>query len=568
MQRKTFKQFNKQILCILILSIIIYIVSSMVPILMNNSYAATYTYTTSSNDLPENFDAKYPGYRILINTLVTEHPNWTFKLLETDLSWNTVIDNQNVHGKNLVQPGHYTPEWGCSCNTAYDGPWKCASKAAIEYMMDPRNFLNNNGVFQFQDLSSSNADKSAVQSMIAGTFMDTDEHRDDCVQAIMDAAQKYNISPYFITSKIIQEQSTTGSELSWGLGSDVNGDGIKEYVGYYNLFNIGAYDHSGKSQVENGLIKAQEKGWDSMYKSILSGAELIKGSYISVGQTTPYFQKYNVVNKNNLYQNQYMTNVWGAYSEGKIMMSKYIKYGIKENKFTFTIPLYTEMPSINGELVYVNVNSGSSLGLKAGAYYSSARLVDIGPETVLLRIEKATEMVDGRYWDKVITPYGIGYMARNAYDNSKQYLLPLTLIEPTDDKIDTSKENGYTKPDNNNNIYAEPNVTVDKIKENYANAIVVDKNGNEISGNSLVGTGAKMKIDGTEKYTVVKIGDTTGDGIVDAIDLLRIRNHLTGKDKLLNEYLLAMDIYKDGNFDAIDLLKLRKFLTGVEKISL
>ena len=566
MQRNILKQFNKRILCILILSIIIYIIASIIPQLMNKSYAATYTYKSGSNNLPADFDTKYPGYRILINTLVTEHPYWTFNLFETGLEWNTVIDNENVHGKNLVEPGYYTPEWGCSCDTAYDGVWKCASKASIEYMMDPRNFLNNNGVFQFQDLSSSNADESAVGNMISGTFMDNDAHRAECVRAIMDAAQKYNISPYFITSKIIQEQSTNGSELSWGLGCDVNGDGIKEYVGYYNLFNIGAYEENGKSQVENGLIKAQEKGWDSMYKSILSGAELLKGSYIAVGQTTPYFQKYNVVNKNNLYYNQYMTNIWGAYSEGKIMKSKYTSYGIVENKFTFTIPLYTGMPAMKGELVYVNVNPDSSLGLKAGAYFNSTRLVDIAPNTVLLRIEKAEAMVDGRYWDKVITPYGVGYMARNAADNKKQYLIPITLIEPTDNEIDTSKQNGYTNPDGNNIICAEPNVTVNKIKETYTNSIIVDKNGNEITGNTLVGTGAKIKIDGVEKYTIVKLGDTTGDGFVDAIDLLRIRNHLIGKDILINEYLKAMDIYADGACDAIDLLKLRKYLTEVEEI--
>ena len=571
MQRKILKQFNKRILCVLILSIIIYILSNMVPQLMNKSYAATYTYTNTSNNLPEDFDTKYPGYRILINTLVTEHPNWTFKLYETNLAWNTVIKNESAHGKNLVQPKHYTSEWGCDiCKGPYDGPWRCASKAAVEYMMDPRNFLNSYDVFQFQELASSNGSESAVETMIEGTFMDTDEHRDECVQAIMDAAKKYTISPYFIISKIIQEQGTDGSALSTGKGYDVDGDKEKEYVGYYNLFNIGAYDtpENGKTQIENGLIKAEEKGWNSMYKSILSGAEFIKGSYISVGQSTMYFQKYNVVNKNSLYANQYMTNVWGAYLEGTIMRSKYVKLGIAESKFTFTIPLYTGMPKMKGELVYVNVNQGTSLGLKAGAYINSTRLVNIDPNTVVLRVEKATKKVDDRYWDKVITPYGIGYMARNAIDSEKQYLIPLTLIEPTEEEIDTTINNGYTSPDKDNIIYTEPNVTVSKLKETYKDATVVDKDGKEIKGKTLIGTGAEIKIDETVSYTVVKIGDTTGDGAVDAIDLLRIRNHLTGKDKLSKEYLKAMDIYRDGACDAIDLLKLRKYLTEVEEIKL
>ena len=150
---------------------------SIMPLTAIKSYGATYTYTNNSNNLPADFDAKYPNYRILINTLVQEHPNWTFKLYETGLDWNTVLNYESKHGKNLVQPGYYTSEWGCSCNVAYDGEWKCASRSAIEYMMDPRHFLNSYDVFQFQDLSSASGDSKAIASMIAGTFMDTNAHR-------------------------------------------------------------------------------------------------------------------------------------------------------------------------------------------------------------------------------------------------------------------------------------------------------------------------------------------------------------------------------------------------------
>jgi len=569
MQRNILKHLNKRILCILIFSIIIYIIAGTIPQIMHKSYAKTYTYTSSSDDLPKDFDTKYPDYRILINTLVTEHPEWTFKLYETNLSWSTVIKNESVHGKNLVQPSFYTAEWGCTvCKDPYDGPWRCASKAAIEYMMDPRNFLNSYDVFQFQELASSDASESAVESMIKGTFMDTDKHREECIQAIMDAAEKYTISPYFITSKIIQEQSNDGSELSAGKGYDTNGDGKKEYVGYYNLFNIGAYEDNGKSQIENGLIKAKDKGWDSMYKSILSGAEFIKGSYISVGQSTIYFQKYNVVNKNALYANQYMTNVWGAYSEGKIMRSKYVKYGIDESKFTFTIPLYTDMPKMEGELVYVNVNSNSSLTLKSKPYYNSTHLLSINPKTVLLRIEKAAKKVDGYYWDKVMTPYGIGYMARNAYDNSKQYLVPITLIEPTEKETDTSINNGYTKPDKNEVIYAEPNVTVDKLKETYKDATIVNKDEKEIKGNTLVGTGAKVKIDKTSEYTIVKIGDVSGDGDITPSDYVKVKNKIMGTTKLNTFETQAADANRDGDITPADYVKVKNHIMGASKISL
>lgn len=561
MQKLYNKTVNK-ILCILILFVMIFTMLSIMPLTAIKSYGATYTYTNNSNNLPADFDAKYPNYRILINTLVQEHPNWTFKLYETGLDWNTVLNYESKHGKNLVQPGYYTSEWGCSCNVAYDGEWKCASRSAIEYMMDPRHFLNSYDVFQFQDLSSASGDSKAIASMIAGTFMDTNAHRDECIRAIMESAQEYGISPYFIASKIIQEQGNNGSVLSSGEG--YNG----KYVGYYNLFNIGAYQTQDASTTENGLKYAQNSGWDSMYKSIKGGAQFIKESYIKYGQTTVYYQKYNVANKNNLYGNQYMTNVWGAYSEGRIMRSKYIKYGILESNFTFNIPLFVGMPEMNGDLVYINVDS--SLKLRATPSVNGEHLLSLSPSSiaVVLRTQKATKKVDGYYWDKVVTPRGIGYMARSDSNDSWQYLVPLTLIAPNNSSTNLNENNGYTEPDSNDIITTEPNTTVNKLKEKYTNAVIIDKNGNEITGETLVGTGSKIKIDGELKYTIVKLGDVNGDGEVDARDSARILRYSIGQYTLENEFLKAADVSKDSEIDARDSARILKFSVGQYKINI
>ena len=554
------KSVNKTF-CILILFVLIFTMLGIIP---QRSYGATYTYTNSSNDLPADFDSRYPNYRILINTLVSEHPNWTFKLYETGLDWNTVLNYESAHGKNLVQPGYYTPEWGCSCNVAYDGPWKCASRQAIEYMMDPRHFLNSYDVFQFQDLSSSSGDRNAIATMISGTFMDTDAHRSECIQAIMESAGEYGISPYFITSKIIQEQGNDGSVLS--LGGGYNGN----YVGYYNLFNIGAYPTDDSSTTENGLKYAVNNGWDSMYKSIKGGSKFITESYIKYGQTTVYYQKYNVANKKNLYGNQYMTNVWGAYSEGRIMRSKYIKYGILESNFTFNIPLFVGMPEMNGELVYINVDN--SLILRSGPSAYSSSLLSLSPSSVavVLRVEQASQKIDGYYWDKVITPRGIGYMARGAKDSPKQYLVPLALVTPSSSSININENNGYRDPDSNNIIVTEPNTTVNKLKEKYTNSVIVDKNGNEITGDTLVGTGSKIKIDGELKYTIAKLGDVNGDGKIKASDYVLIKNYIMSPESSnLNEaQKKGADVNKDGNIKASDYVLIKNYIMLGTPISL
>lgn len=56
-----------------------------------------------------------------------------------------------------------------------------------------------------------------------------------------------------------------------------------------------------------------------------------------------YFQKFNVVT-DSPYTHQYMQNILAAQVEGVSMRKKYSSYGILENNFTFTIPLYSGMP--------------------------------------------------------------------------------------------------------------------------------------------------------------------------------------------------------------------------------
>ena len=87
--------------------------------------------------------------------------------------------------------------------------------------------------------------------MVANSFLDSDA----CVNAILQAAQTHNVNPYYIVARIFQEQRKDGSVLSKGQG--YNG----QYVGVYNVFNIGASGNGKETVILNGLKKAQEKGY-------------------------------------------------------------------------------------------------------------------------------------------------------------------------------------------------------------------------------------------------------------------------------------------------------------------
>ena len=93
-KRNLIHKLNTKILCVLILFVLIYITAGFVPQTLNISYGATYTYTKNSNNLPSDFEQKYPGYVTLVQALVASHPNWTFKLYETGLSWEATINSE------------------------------------------------------------------------------------------------------------------------------------------------------------------------------------------------------------------------------------------------------------------------------------------------------------------------------------------------------------------------------------------------------------------------------------------------------------------------------------------
>ena len=191
---------------------------------------------TTSEDINAIDSSKYPGIKEQLQQLKNKHPNWNFKILYTNIDWNEAIAKEYLgHGsspKNLVPQSHDS-SWICSIcgvNKSYDnGTWRCASKSGIEYMMDPRNSINEADIFQFEELTAKNSDISIVRKMIEGTFLKGHE------QEIINITNSKGVNAYYIVARLIQEQGKGGSEL------------VSGKTGYYNAFNIGA---SGNTSAE------------------------------------------------------------------------------------------------------------------------------------------------------------------------------------------------------------------------------------------------------------------------------------------------------------------------------
>ena len=289
-------------------------------------------------------ESKYPGYKELIDKLKEEHPNWTFTLFYTKLDWEEVISNEG-HKDNVKYPlnlipdsSEYPDDWECEIDkgkTFDNGTWLCASDKAIKYQMDPRNILNDDNIFQFAELKyvEGAQTKEGLNSITEGSFLEGDS----ISEALIQAGKNANVDPYFIASRLIQEQGRDGTTLS--RGCEYNDTVV------YNPFNINARGNSQEEIIQNASQYAYEQGWDTLEKALIGGVEFIKEGYINVGQNTLYLQKFDIVDLDGeLYVNQYMQNLLAPQSEARNMREIYETSNTVDSAINFIIPLYENMP--------------------------------------------------------------------------------------------------------------------------------------------------------------------------------------------------------------------------------
>ncbi len=237
-----------------------------------------------------------------------------------------------------------------------------------------------------------------------------------------------DMNPLYLVSLILSEQGRNGSTLSKGQGYQ------GQYVGYYNLLNIGAYGPTKDKVILNGLKKAQDNGWTSPEISIQEGITFLRSYYIGRGQTSLYTQKFDIVGEklSDLFQHQYEQNVMGAEIEGRTLKKFYVDTNTLNSKHSFVIPVYNNMPkntvprpsntdthNHNFEIANVNVNSTISARSSNTPNYYIAGNLKKGEQVQIL--QRANEKFEGLYRDLVVNGAGVyGYVARE--EDGKTYL--------------------------------------------------------------------------------------------------------------------------------------------------
>lgn len=305
------------------------------------------------------------SYVSALTELHKKYPDWTFKPYKTGLKWDNVIKEESKVGLNLIsnsksyawkstESGAY--DWKTDKFIPFDGStWVSASEQAVKYYMDPRNFLDERGIFQFESLEYQKTahTQDGVEKILQNTPManktftyKTDAGKSKSMKyskAFMTAASESGVSPYHLAARVKQEVVISATLMSSSVSGKVSG-----YEGIYNFYNIGAYNSTAAGgAIANGLKWAStgstySRPWNSPYKSIVGGASYIGKNYINVGQNTLYLQKFNVTSKNR-YEHQYMANIEAPDSEATKTNTA---YGTDKGKMpiVFSIPVYTGMP--------------------------------------------------------------------------------------------------------------------------------------------------------------------------------------------------------------------------------
>lgn len=562
-------------------------------------------------DIPEDLDEAFEeeisvfpeSYRDSLWELHILHPQWKFYGLETGISWAELTKNEYLTGRNLIQ----TPKaWMSYEKGAYDwenekwysfdsGNWVQACREAIDYYLDPRNFLDNASVYQFLVLSyDGDYSVTAVDAMLSGTFMYQAECGDGMTyaEALIKAGKEAGASPYMLAGRIKMEQGANGNKLAHGT--------VAGYEGYYNFFDIGAYASGNNSAMVNGAIYAKKKGWDTPYKAILGGAEFLAKNYINVGQNTMYLQKYDVVDGGNgFYNHQYMTNIGAAASEGATLRKGIAGTDAEESALSFLIPIYTDMPTENSPMP---LKTGSANNLLSDLVPSEGEFtVDFDKYTQEYElftdkgeIELTATAIDG---EAVIT--GVGkhklYYGVNEIEIKVKATNGCTRIYTV--VISTTYEGNGTSP-----TPSEPTVTPDntptveksfeceytvedgyikgispqtslenfkgKLKIKGYTAVFKDSSGNEksLTDNMKTGDTLSLYFENTEekKYYAVIYGDVNCDGKLSSADLLATQRYILGLAQAKNEAAkVAADFNRDGNVNSRDLLSCQRKILGL-----
>ncbi len=576
------------------------------------------SYTNKLKNL--GFNDSYIPYLLELHA---RHANWNFIPETISLDFDSVVDGENVDGRNLLEYNAFNPGYLSidrhtynvfnNTFTVYDGEpgYYNASREAIAYYLDPRNYLNEKYIFAFETLNySSNQNNDMVNSIIKNQGFWSSLYGNGSVGAsndIVNSSKQINISAIHVATRIKQEVTGVGTSDS-RIGGKFTYDGVSK-SGYYNFFNIKSWSGRGSSIYST---YAYENGWNTPKKGIYGGAKFLYNDYISLNQDTLYYEKFDVSRNSGKYTHQYMQNLAVVAQEAGIKYDGYIN-GNKNylnTAITFVIPVYNNMPKYvvtapklgNSNNFLKNITIDNT-PINSFSYDTYNYNIYLKSDVKNVNIE-ATRMVNSS------SISGIGKINIDSNDqinsikvtaeNGKLRVYNLHFIREVINNTSNNNNNTNNNSSSSNNSEIIKKVTVSEVMNNSGykyndkyifgidigtnvdrfvsnissynkySTVSIKSSNNVIKSNDSFRTGDKVLIktsDGDSKeYTAIIFGDIDGNGVIDKKDLLYIQSKAFGYISFDNVKNMAGDINKDGKVDKTDLLYIQSHVFGYSKI--
>ena len=576
---------------------------------VSGNYVRTQTISNGANAYKDyltflGFPASYQSQLIALHK---QYPNWVYVANQTGESWATASLKEanrkdDYPGISLIHPEQKSSwkskdfyDYETSEYEKYDGSWNAASDELVAYFLDPRNFLNGTDIFQFLDQSYDPYQTvDAVQRIVKNTFLgvlsvtDADGTVFNYSAELARIGREIGISPLYLAAVIKQE-------IGYADNPSINGKSAK-YPGFYNYYNIYAYTIASESANDHGLWYASGSGsgqtsygrpWNTRLKALQGGALYLYKNYVDVGQHTLYFKKFNVScdAAYGHFRHQFMTNVMGAYSEGRHLANGY-NAELRQLPLTFDIPIYSGLPAepcpcptgdgcINNRLKSITVDEYElfpefdkdtldyniiitgevpvSVTLSAEAYHSSAKIAGTGTITLKNGSTDYPITVTAENGDKRVYTVSI-YCAGGATGLNPKYTI-ISGNRITGLSFGTKTDAFITNMGLGTGMKAALSGADGSAKVNGD----VMKNGDTVKISDAEG---KMIFQGT----VLLFGDVNGDGISDIFDMMKVRNHILTTGILSGNALAAADCNHDDEIDIFDMMKIRNLILGTGTI--
>lgn len=537
--------------------------------------------------LEKGFPESYIPY---LTYLHKKYPKWTFIPHMTELNFATSVDMEE--GKNYMQSKNEA--YITSTTPAEGSSWYKVNSAVIAFYMDPRNWLTENRIFMFEDLKYIEEYETLYPSLVKSIFGSGKLSGDKYTIPMLNVAKSLSLSPLAIATRIRLEVGANGSASTSGESFVWKG---VTYSGYYNFFNIGAYeatiDGVKVSAVKRGLLYAAKlinrsgELWNNVETAITEGSNTLANSYVKKGQDTLYYQKFNVspYTTSSKYSHQYMTNIQAPATEGNQTYGAYRDSNTLDSELVFKIPVYDNMPEVTSLPTPGNPNCELS-DIKIDTYSLSPKFdsdvvtydvyiptsitkinITATPESDLSTISGGGEII----LESDETVVTLNVTAQSG--NQKKYTITIHKVDDTTSVEEVIASSSYvinntylTKINNSTKIQT---IIDDLIKNGAKSVSVTNSSNNIVSNDSLLATNQKITINtaiDTKSYTVVVKGDTSGDGNVTILDLLQVQKHIKKLSTLKNANFLAADTSGDGAVTILDLLQIQKHIKKVKSL--